>query len=242
MSHRLEAYVETENDVRYASLVLSAGIIGIYVLEMLFPAAATDFALHVPTFWQEPWTIITSMFLHSTSDYMHLLNNLYFLAIFGFILENTIGTKRFLRLFLAAGIFANLAAFSFYTDSIVWGASGAISGIIAAIAIIKPRSVGLLYGLPVPMWVALIGWVGSNIIQSTEILVLLGATITEPTGGGTAFMAHIYGLAFGIGYGLFIRKRHPHIRDELRRTDEPDKWEWDDADIDIEEWERKHMR
>lgn len=236
----LEEYVTTGDQIRYGSLLLCAVIVGIYVLELMFPGAARDFALHVPTFWQEPWTLITSMLLHSTTDYMHLLNNLYFLAIFGFILENTIGTKRFFTLFFTAGIFAGLAAFTFYTDSIVWGASGAISGILAAIAIIKPRAVGLLYGLPVPMWVALIGWVGSNVVQSPEILVLLGATVSGP-GGGTAFMAHLYGLFFGIVYGLFIRKRHPHLAEELRSGRE-EKWHWDDEDIDIDEWEREHMR
>ncbi len=235
--------LKTGNDVRYASLVLVAVIVGIYLLQILFPGASRNFALHVPTFWQEPWTIITSMFLHSTGDYMHLLNNMYFLAVFGFILENVIGTKRFLQLFISSGIFAGLSAFLFYTDSIVWGASGAISGIIAAIAIIKPHSVGLLYGLPVPMWVALAGWIGSNMIQSVELLTMLGATVTDPTSGGTAFMAHLFGLFFGITYGLFIRRKHSDIAGELRRYDEhKDDWEWDDEDVDIEEWERKHMR
>lgn len=240
---RFRDYFETENHVRYASLLLSAGIVAIYALELTFPAVATDLAMHVPTFWQEPWTIITSMFLHSTNDYMHLLNNLYFLAIFGFILENLIGTRRFLSLFLTAGIFANLSAFLFYTDSILWGASGAISGIIAALALIKPRGVGLLYGLPVPMWVAFIGWVGSNLIQSTEVLALLGATVTGDTSGGTAFAAHLFGLFFGAAYGLFIRKRHPHLAEELqRKAEETETYHWHDEDVDIEEWERKHMK
>lgn len=238
---RLADYVETDNRVRYASLILSAGVIAIYLLELMFPAAAHDFALYVPTFWQEPWTLITSIFLHSTSDYMHLLNNLYFLAVFGFILENTIGTKRFLTLFLAAGIFAGLSAFTFYPTSPVWGASGAISGIIAALAIIKPRSPGLLYGLPVPMWLALGGWVGSNLVQSTEFWLLIGATITDTASGGTAFEAHLYGLFFGIVYGLFIRRKHPNVAAELRRK-RRESWQWDDEDVDLDEWEQQHMR
>lgn len=235
MSRHFKAHVETEEGLQYTSLVLTAVIVGIYGLEMAFPGLARDFALHVPTVWQEPWTMVTSLFLHSTSDYMHLLNNMYWLAIFGFILENIIGSKRFLALFLSAGLFANLAAFTFYPDSIVWGASGAISGIIAALAIIRPHATGLLYGIPAPMWLSLLGWTGSNIIQSTEILELLGATVSGADGGGTAFMAHIYGLGFGIIYGVFIRWKHSfHVVEEAEH-------ELHDIEEDIREWERKHM-
>ncbi len=224
-----DRHEDSSQKLRNVSLVLSGALIVIYVLQLLFPGLNT-FALVASEVWSEPWTMVTSMFLHSTDDYMHLLNNLLFLAMFGFILENTIGTKRFLQLYLAAGLFANLSAFTFYPNSSVLGASGAISGVIGAIAVIRPRTVGFIGYIPVPMWAALLWWVGFNFLGS------LG------TGGSTAFEAHLYGLFFGALYGLFIRWKHPHVAQELRKQDDDeDDWDWDDEDVDIEEWEREHM-
>ena len=50
-------------------------------------------------------------------------------------------------------------------------------------------------------------------------------------------------MFFGIGYGLFIRKRHPHIAEELReQREERERYHWHDKDVDLDEWERKHMK
>lgn len=214
--------------MRYTSLILAGVIVVVYVLQLLFPPL-NELAFVAAEFWERPWTLFTSMFLHSPQDFMHLMNNLFFLIMFGFMLENTIGTHRFLKLYVAAGLFAGLSAFTFYPNTPVLGASGAISGVIGAIAVLKPRGVGFIGYIPVPMWAALGWWVGFN---------LLG---TMGTGGGTAFEAHLYGLFYGAAYGLFMRKRHPHIAEEIRKQDGDDDWDWDDEDIDIEEWERKHM-
>ncbi len=213
--------------LRYTSLILCGIIIAVYMLQIMY-APLNELAFVAANVWQEPWTVVTSIFLHSPTDYMHLLNNLLFLALFGFMLENQIGTRRFLALYLAAGLFANLSAFTFYPTSPVLGASGAISGVIGAIAVLKPRGVGFIGYIPVPMWMALAWWIGFN---------LLGTMATD---AGIAFEAHLYGLFFGAAYGLFMRKKHPHMAEELRKQDD-DEFEWDDEDVDIDEWEREHM-
>jgi len=66
----------------------------------------TDFfALH---YWKSdsfyPHQLITHMFMHSTSDYMHLLFNMFGLYMFGRVLESTMGEKRFLLYYLITGI------------------------------------------------------------------------------------------------------------------------------------------
>lgn len=66
-------------------------------------------ALHA---WQselfQPWQLITHMFMHSTSDYMHIFGNMFALWMFGSILENVWGAKRFLIFYLVCGLGAAL--------------------------------------------------------------------------------------------------------------------------------------
>ncbi|MDY6761838.1 MAG: rhomboid family intramembrane serine protease [Candidatus Nanohaloarchaea archaeon] len=206
-------------EVRYTSLLLAAAVIAIYILQLLVPAV-TDLSFVAAEFSSEPWTIVTSLFLHNPTDYMHLLNNLFFLAVFGFMLENIIGTEKFLVLFLGGGVFANLSAFVFYPASPVLGASGAISAIVAAMAVIRPRAMGLFWGVPVPMWAALLGWIATNIVGAAA------------SGGGIAFEAHLFGLAAGGIAGMFLRREHsrPNRRDKV------------EEDIDLERWENEYLR
>lgn len=205
-------------DVRYSSLLLSAAIVVIYLLQLGFPPV-TGLSFVAVDVLREPWTMLTSVFLHSPGDYMHLLNNLFFLAVFGFMLENIIGTRKFLGLFLSAGVFANLSAFLFYPTTPVLGASGAISGIVAALAVVRPRDIGLFWGVPVPMWAALLGWVATNVAGAAA------------TGGGIAFEAHLFGLAFGAAAGLFMRREHSRAGEDEELPD-----------IDVEAWEEEHLR
>jgi membrane associated rhomboid family serine protease len=61
------------------------------------------FALHA---WQSdlyrPWQLITHMFLHG--DFSHILGNMFALWMFGSILENVWGPKRFLLFYMLCGV------------------------------------------------------------------------------------------------------------------------------------------
>jgi membrane associated rhomboid family serine protease len=61
------------------------------------------FALHA---WQsdlyKPWQLITHMFLHG--DFSHILGNMFALWMFGSILENVWGPKRFLLFYMLCGL------------------------------------------------------------------------------------------------------------------------------------------
>lgn len=207
------------NNNHYA-LKTGALIILIYLLQLAIPSLTDQLAFQTTQFSDTPWKILTSIFAHSPGDYMHLLNNLFFLTIFGTILEHYIGSRKFLILFLATGLLANLSAFTFYPDSRVLGASGAISGIIAFLAVIKPRRVGLFWGAPVPMWLALIGWVVIN-------LAGIGSS------AGIAYESHLYGLASGVFGGLLYRKRHTS-QEEQRKELEMD-------ETVLRQWEKRYM-
>lgn len=58
-----------------------------------------------------PHQLITYMFLHSTSDFSHLLFNMFGLWMFGRVLETTMGAKRFLTYYLLTGIGAAVVQF-----------------------------------------------------------------------------------------------------------------------------------
>ncbi len=58
-----------------------------------------------------PYQFVTYMFLHSTGSIMHLLGNMFALFIFGPMLENFLGQKKFLILYMVTGVGAGL----FYT-------------------------------------------------------------------------------------------------------------------------------
>ncbi|MFA6949593.1 MAG: rhomboid family intramembrane serine protease [Lentimicrobiaceae bacterium] len=51
-----------------------------------------------------PAQLVTYMFLHSTSDFSHILFNMFALWMFGYMLENIWGSKRFLIYYMVTGI------------------------------------------------------------------------------------------------------------------------------------------
>lgn len=59
----------------------------------------------------KPYQFITYMFLHSTVSIMHLFGNMFALFIFGPLLEQFLGQKKFLILYMVTGVGAGL----FYT-------------------------------------------------------------------------------------------------------------------------------
>jgi membrane associated rhomboid family serine protease len=83
------------------------------------------------------YTVFSSMFLHA--NLWHLLGNMLFLWVFGDNLESKIGHMRFFLFYIFCGIIAAIAyAFVGHPDSLVIGASGAISGILGGYLVLFP--------------------------------------------------------------------------------------------------------
>ncbi|WP_212113218.1 rhomboid family intramembrane serine protease [Candidatus Shikimatogenerans silvanidophilus] len=87
------------------------------------------------------YQIITNFFSHI--DFKHILFNMFYLFIFGFIIENKIGKLKFLLYYLFTGIFSSLfqILFLYYTDFnnfYILGASGAIYGLLGIIYVFYP--------------------------------------------------------------------------------------------------------
>jgi hypothetical protein len=142
---------------------------------------------------ERPWTFITSIFLHA--DLAHLFFNMIALFFFGTYLEARIRRRDFLTLFFIAGILGNFAYLFTDTRSTIpaVGASGAIYGIMGALAIIYPLLMVWVSYVPMPMIIAVIFW---------AILNFLG--LFTPSNIG--YQAHLAGIFIGIFYGYRIRK------------------------------------
>lgn len=97
----------------------------------LIPARFTD-----PMFpmleGSQYWSLITYMLLHG--DWMHLVFNCLWLLVFGTPAARYLGNRRFLLLCLAAGVAGGLASLALHwgREIFVLGASGAVSGLLAA--------------------------------------------------------------------------------------------------------------
>jgi len=150
----------------------------------------------------EPWRLVTSMFLHG--DVNHILFNMYGLFLFGSFLEPKIGSKRFLWVYLWSGVVAGLLGSFFYARAL--GASGALMGIIGLMIIVMPHlRLLFFFVIPMPLWVAGIVWVA---IDTVGIFIP----------NGVANIAHLVGMAVGLGYGLYMKKKgkirssHVHVR------------------------------
>jgi hypothetical protein len=144
---------------------------------------------------QGPWRVVTSIFLHGGS--FHLFVNMLVLFFFGGELERRVGSKKFLEIFLLSGVVANLGftAYSYATSSFTpaLGASGAIFGVFAALAIIAPE-------IRVLIW-----FVFPLKIRHALILFALWDVFLLPYGGPIANSAHLSGLVLGVLYGFKLK-------------------------------------
>ena len=175
--------------MRYYALWLSAVCFAVFLLQMLISRVTTLFILD-RHFSYEIWRFVTSIFLHGSLS--HLLANVFMLALFGTILESSVGSRKFLLIFFSSGIIANLISVSYYPMSL--GASGAIYGVLGALVIMRPLLTVWVYGLPMPMILAGIVWIASD---------LIGTFLPSDIG----HIAHISGIVVGFVFGFLYREK-----------------------------------
>ncbi|HET9181514.1 MAG TPA: rhomboid family intramembrane serine protease [Candidatus Angelobacter sp.] len=142
--------------------------------------------------------LITSMFLHA--GWLHLIFNMWFLAIFGDNVEDRLGHFAYLLFYLVTGLAATATNFAFSLHSRIpsVGASGAIAGVMGAYFFLYPRARVLTwFGFFVfwlPAWLVLGYWFVLQFISgaATEI------TYAASQNGGVAFWAHVGGFVSGL--------------------------------------------
>lgn len=167
----------------------------IFILVHLIPTSIS-YMIYYPSIEytiRMPWTLITHMFLHQSLD--HLLFNMLGLFIFGSFLEKRIGPKLFTIVYILSGLGAVLG-YSLFSHSFVLGASGAIYGIIATVAVLDPNMTIIVYIIPMKIKYAVILFALLDLFNG---IALAGMS-------PIAHFAHLSGLLFGIVFGIIIRK------------------------------------
>lgn len=198
-----------------ASLVLPR--VGIDLVDLL--------GLHFPgvkDFY--PFQLVTYMFMHDTRSFAHILFNMFGVYMFGRVLENVWGPKRFLTFYLVTGIGAGIV------QELVWlysiqsfagangvtlsylvandptlnylvtiGASGAVFGILLAFAMLFPNVPLYLMFIPIPIK-AKYFVIGYGLI---ELFMGVGSF----GGDSVAHFAHLGGMLFGYFLVRYWKKK-----------------------------------
>jgi membrane associated rhomboid family serine protease len=153
------------------------------------------FALVPATIGQEPWTILTYMFVHA--GWSHIIFNMITLYFFGTFAMALVGETAFLTTYFVGGIvgglvFIALAPIVGASNSIVVGASGAIYALGGLLMVMRPNTRVITFPIPIPMplWIA----------------ILIGFVLVSfyP---GVAWQAHLGGLIYGAAVGFYFRSR-----------------------------------
>jgi len=170
----------------------------------------------------EAVTVLSSMFMHDPTSWLHIGGNMLFLWIFGDNVEDALGHARYLAFYLLCGVGAAAAQVLIDPSSRIpmVGASGAISGVLAAYATLYPRSPVLLLNPFLPLWFfvgvffELPAWL--VILEYFVVNLFNGIGSLGSQGGGTAFFAHLGGFVLG----LFAVRVFVAATRERRKNDE----------------------
>lgn len=145
------------------------------------------------------WQPFTYMFMHASLD--HIFFNMFSLWMFGTVLENYWGTKRFLFYYLACGIGAGLLHLLMPGVHLTVGASAAVYGILMAFGMMFPNERIYLYFLvPIKTKWFIIGMIVIELFEGVF-----------RSYDGIAHFAHLGGMLIGFLIILYWRK-HPFRR------------------------------
>ncbi|KYF98043.1 rhomboid family intramembrane serine protease [Sorangium cellulosum] len=150
------------------------------------------------------WTVFSSMFMHDPTGWAHLGGNMLFLWIFGDNVEDALGSLRYAAFYVLSGIAAAGAQILIDPGSMIpmVGASGAISGVLAAYASLYPRSpitvlnpiflLWFIFGLflELPAWLVILEYFVVNLLNGLGSIGMRS--------GGVAFFAHLGGFVAGL--------------------------------------------
>lgn len=175
------------------------------------------------------FTLITSAFLHGS--WFHLGSNMLFLWIFGDNVEDVMGHAKFTLFYTLTAIAAALAQVFVTTDSVVpmVGASGAISGLLAAYIILFPNGrirtlivLGVFFSIVLlPAWIMIGYWFFLQLISG-----VLSLGQPDTTGGGVAFWSHIGGFLAGFALVYPLRNRDRQGYQLSRRASSSQQRSW----------------
>jgi membrane associated rhomboid family serine protease len=134
------------------------------------------------------WQLITHLFMHAS--FTHILFNMFGLWMFGSILENHWGSKRFFNFYFICGILAGVVQLVSGNFDYAIGASGAVMGILAGFAYLFPNTELYIMFIPIP--------IKAKYLVPGLILVDLFSGISPKAGDNVAHWAHLGGALAGL--------------------------------------------
>ncbi len=172
------------------------------------------FGLVPALFWKQGyfWQPLTSMFMHGS--FIHILANMIGVWSIGTFLERSLGSAKYGWLYFISGLTGALFVIGGQFLDGSWadgrptvGASGALLGLLGAIAVLTPNSRLLIFIFPVKARTAAIG-IG---------LISLFFSIYD-TGGIISHLGHLGGLVGGLIYtwlALAPELKHGRMHDRM---------------------------
>ncbi|HEX5137472.1 MAG TPA: rhomboid family intramembrane serine protease [Planctomycetota bacterium] len=141
------------------------------------------------------WQLLTCALLHG--GVMHLLWNCLGIFIFGRLVEERLGTGRYLRFLLGAQLSASLGflLLSSIQSTVIpmIGASGVDFGLLVLCAFWYPNlQIYIFFILRAPLWIA------------AALFVFIEAMMLLERGGGIAHSAHLAGALYGFVYYRWV--------------------------------------
>ncbi len=168
------------------------------------------------------WTLLTAAFSHI--DLWHVALNMIVLWSFGSVLERLCGVRTFVVFYLVAALVASVS--HCFVSSVLLGdpainalgASGAVSGLLLAFALLFPKHRILIFGIiPIPALIGALAFVAID----------LWGLFAQSQGGGVGIGhgAHLGGALCGfLFWAVYLRTRFSRARrgsaDELAMTPE----------------------
>ncbi len=155
-----------------------------------------------------PLQWVTSLFIHD--GFLHLAGNLFFLWVFGLVVEGKLGWRRFLPVFLGLGILESameqLCLQNVHGSSL--GASAAIVGLMGMALVWAPRNdivfaYGLLFSGLTPVGTVEISVLSlSLLLAALEVVAIWWLDVNA-----SAAVLHLLGGMLGLGLGVTLLKQ-----------------------------------
>jgi membrane associated rhomboid family serine protease len=192
-------------------ILMLTGAVYLLQVTVFYGGALQDvFGLVPSEVLRRPWSVLTYALLHG--NFLHVLLNMLALFMFGPPLENRLGGRTFLRLYVISalgGAALSLLMLRIAGDNLIIGASAATFGVMMGFVLEWPDAPVLVFPLPVPIkakWLV-IGFAAFS---------LLGAGVPQIQ-PGVAHFAHLGGFAAAF---LYLRAGSLFSRPKPARTTE----------------------
>lgn len=152
-----------------------------YVLQLTVPGWTERWWFAPSIGWAQPWRFLTTAFLHSPSQFLHIVFNMVALWSVGPYLEAALGRARYLTLYVVSAVGGSVGAVVLAPlvggwNTAIVGASGAVFGLFGAVLVVL-RRLGSSAG----------GIIGVILVNGVLSFVL----------PGVAWQAHLGGLVTG---------------------------------------------